>query len=346
MAAGLVARLREHGTRPVDLFNACDADMDGLISSEDFTAGLRQLGLDVDDPEETFHRLIDGGVAPLNYCDFSRRLRSIVREASEASPEQPRRAEAAKAHMPSDAGALQEKMQSLQATMQEARDHEVPPQTNVPLLGAPLLADTTATVALENLMVQAEEQVTRLQTPKVSPSSTRPQRSVDFLLQGAAEDAASEPGVEAAVRAAVETALEAAVEAVVALDAPPPSRTHASSSRTVSSRVSFAESSTAARETKSRLVQRAKELNELMCALPPHLPHSPMCRPCERRVSTPRVSAPSARMRRLEAGPQLERLLASELGGRLKEDPGGAASAPVARPVDQGSMQARLAVLS
>ena len=71
-----------------------------------------------------------------------------------------------------------------------------------------------------------------------------------------------------------------------------------------------------------------------------------MCRPCERRVSTPRVSAPSARMRRLEAGPQLERLLASELGGRLKEDPGGAASAPVARPVDQGSMQARLAVLS
>ena len=41
--AGLVAELREHGKRPVDLFNACDTDRDGLISAEDFTAGLRQL---------------------------------------------------------------------------------------------------------------------------------------------------------------------------------------------------------------------------------------------------------------------------------------------------------------
>lgn len=39
--AGLVAELREHGKRPVDLFNACDTDRDGLISAEDFTAGLR-----------------------------------------------------------------------------------------------------------------------------------------------------------------------------------------------------------------------------------------------------------------------------------------------------------------
>ena len=297
--AGLVAELREHGKRPVDLFNACDTDRDGLISAEDFTAGLRQL--DVDDPEETFHRLIDGGVAPLNYCDFSRRLRLIVREVSEAPPEQPRRPEAAKAHMPSDPEALQQKMQSLQATMQEARDHIVPPQKNVPLL-----EDTTATVALENLMLQAEEQARR--------------------LQAAAEDTASEPGVKAAMQAAVETALEAAVEAVVALDVPL-SCTHASSS-------------TAAQETTSRLEQRAEGLRQLMCALPLYLPHSPTCRPCERRVS-----ALSARVRRLEAGPQLEGPLASELGGRLKKEPREAPSAPVARPVDQGSMQARLAVL-
>ena len=233
VVANLLARLCEHGTRPVDLFNACDADRDGLISSEDFTAGLRQLGLDVDDQEETFHRLIDGGVAPLNYCDFSRRLRLIVREVSEAPPEQPRRPEAAKAHMPSNPEALQEKMQSLQATMQEARDHVVPPQADVPSL-----EDTTATVALESLMLLAEEQARR--------------------LQAAAEDAASEPGVKAAVKAAVEIAVEAAVEAtvevVVALDAPP-SCTHASSS-------------TAAQETASRLEQRAEGLRQLMCARP------------------------------------------------------------------------------
>ena len=51
-------------------------------------------------------------------------------------------------------GALQEKMQSLEATMQEARGHVAPPQAE-----APLLADATATtLSLETLMRQAEEQ--------------------------------------------------------------------------------------------------------------------------------------------------------------------------------------------
>ena len=51
-------------------------------------------------------------------------------------------------------GALQEKMQSLEATMQEARGHVAPPQAE-----AQLLADATATtLTLETLMRQAEEQ--------------------------------------------------------------------------------------------------------------------------------------------------------------------------------------------
>ena len=253
-SAGLFATLRQHGTRPADLFNACDADRDGLISSEDFAAGLRQLGLPVDDPEETFDRLIDGGVAPLNYCDFSRRLRLIAREVPEAPPEEPRPTEAARAHAPSNPRALQEKMQSLQATMQEARDQVAQPHTDVPMLEA-----TTPTAALENLMLQAEEQARRLQVQ---------------------EDAAME-AVAAVEEAAVETAVEAAVEAVVAVDAPP----------------ACTSTSTAARATTSRLEQRAEGLRQLMCAPPPrdqprspcaqplHV-HSPsmctahMCRPC------------------------------------------------------------------
>ena len=233
-SADLFATLRQQGTRPADLFNACDADRDGLISSEDFAAGLRQLGLPVDDPKETFDRLIDGGVAPLNYCDFSRRLRLIAREVPEAPPEEPRRTEAAKAHA-RDPGALQEKMQSLQATMQEARDQVAQPQMDVPLLEA-----TPSTAALENLMLQAEEQARRLQVQ---------------------EDAAVQ-AVAAVEEAAVETAVEAAVEAVVALDAPP------------------ASTSTAAQATTSRLEQRAEGLRQLMCAPRPRdLPRSPCAQP-------------------------------------------------------------------
>ena len=233
----LFATLRRHGTRPADLFNACDADRDGLISSEDFAAGLRQLGLPVDDPEETFDRLIDGGVAPLNYCDFSRRLRLIAREVPEAPPEEPRPTEAARAHAPSNPRALQEKMQSLQATMQEARDQVAQPQTDVPLLEA-----TTPTAALENLMLQAEEQARRLQVQ---------------------EDAAVE-AVAAVEEAAVETAVEAAVEAVVALDAP----------------TACSSTSTAAQATTSRLEQRAEGLRQLMCAPPPRdQPRSPCAQP-------------------------------------------------------------------
>ena len=264
-SAGLFATLRQHGTRPADLFNACDADRDGLISSEDFAAGLRQLGLPVDDPEETFDRLIDGGVAPLNYCDFSRRLRLIAREVPEAPPEEPRPTEAARAHAPSNPRALQEKMQSLQATMQEARDQVAQPHTDVPMLEA-----TTPTAALENLMLQAEEQARRLQVQ---------------------EDAAIE-AVAAVEEAAVETAVEAAVEAVVALDAPP------------------ASTSTAARATTSRLEQRAEGLRQLMCAptrvtCPAAHVHSPsMCtalpcaqppcatHPCARPCVCPPLRAP------------------------------------------------------
>ena len=262
----LLATLRQHGTRPADLFNACDADRDGLISSEDFAAGLRQLGLPVDDPEETFDRLIDGGVAPLNYCDFSRRLRLIAREVPEAPPEEPLPTEAARAHAPSNPRALQEKkksqrfctrplppsatskMQSLQATMQEARDQVAQPQTDVPMLEA-----TAPTAALENLMLQAEEQARRLQVQ---------------------EDAAMEAAVE---EAAVKTAVEAAVEAVVALDAPP------------------ASTSTAARATTSRLEQRAEGLRQLMCAPPPRdLPRSPCAQPL-RVHSPPMCTAPMCR---------------------------------------------------
>ena len=96
-----------------------------------------------------------------------------------------------------------------------------------------------------------------------------------------------------------------------------------------------------------------------MCTAPPcaqpfhvHSPHVPpvhvpalaCARPCERRVGPL-----SARVRRLEAGPQLEAASASE-GGPLCASPhkGGAREAPeapVARPADQGSLQARLAVL-
>ena len=96
-----------------------------------------------------------------------------------------------------------------------------------------------------------------------------------------------------------------------------------------------------------------------MCTAPPcaqpshvHSPHVPpihvpahaCARPCERRVGPL-----SARVRRLEAGPQLEAASASE-GGPLrtsshKEGAPEAPEAPVARPADQGSLQARLAVL-
>ena len=42
-----------HNARPFAIFDECDADRDGLISSDDFAAGLRRLGLDMDDPAAT-----------------------------------------------------------------------------------------------------------------------------------------------------------------------------------------------------------------------------------------------------------------------------------------------------
>ena len=111
-----------HNARPFAIFDECDADRDGLISSDDFAAGLRRLGLDMDDPAGFFYRLKGDRDASLNYGEFSRGLRFVVREASEAPPpplDLPRRAAAA-AHMPSRPGELAEEMQGFRETMPEA----------------------------------------------------------------------------------------------------------------------------------------------------------------------------------------------------------------------------------
>ena len=111
-----------HNARPFAIFDECDADRDGLISSDDFAAGLRRLGLDMDDPAGFFYRLKGDRDASLNYGEFSRGLRFVVREASEAPPpplDLPRGAAAA-AHMPSRRGELAEEMQGFRETMPQA----------------------------------------------------------------------------------------------------------------------------------------------------------------------------------------------------------------------------------
>ena len=112
-----------HNARPFAIFDECDADRDGLISSDDFAAGLRRLGLDMDDPAGFFYRLKGDRDASLSYGEFSRGLRLVVREASEAPPphlDQPRGAAAASAHMPSRPGELAEEMQGFRETMPQA----------------------------------------------------------------------------------------------------------------------------------------------------------------------------------------------------------------------------------